>query len=307
MILVFGSGGQLGQELTAIAHSSGTPLTGLTRTEVDIADPAFVRKALAGLKPRVVINAGAYTKVDRAESDEEEALRANATGPAVLAQACAASGVPLIHVSTDYVFDGTKTGAYRESDPVAPLGVYGRSKAAGEEAIRRECPQHVIVRTSWVYGAYGANFLKTILRLAGERDELRIVADQHGCPTATADLARALLTVAHHLAEGRADYGTYHFAGSGVTTWHGFAQRIVEAQTPFTGRSPSIVPIRTHEYPTPAQRPTNSALDSTLFSQTFGYTAQPWQTATDTVVARLLERHRHPPEVAEIKQQGQQP
>ena len=223
----------------------------------------------------MVINASAYTKVDRAETDEEAAFRANATGPEILAKACAAAGLPLIHVSTDYVFDGTKSGAYRESDPVAPLGVYGRSKSAGEEAIRRHLPQHVIVRTSWVYGIYGANFLKTILRLAGERDELRIVADQSGCPTSTADLAQALLAVAQALGEGRAVSGTYHLAGTGVTTWHGFASRIVEAQRPFTGRSPSVVPIRTEEYPTPAQRPANSELDSALFSRTFGYTARP--------------------------------
>ena len=156
----------------------------------------------------------------------------------------------------------SKSGAYRESDPVAPLGVYGRSKLAGEDAIRRHLPQHVIVRTSWVYGIYGANFLKTILRLAGERDELRIVADQSGCPTSTADLAQALLAAAQALGEGRAVSGTYHFAGTGVTTWHGFASRIVEAQRPFTGRFPSVVPIRTEDYPTPAQRPANSELDS---------------------------------------------
>lgn len=289
MILVFGSGGQLGQELEAVARSRAIPLRGLTRAQVDIADRSQVENALTEVRPSIVINAGAYTKVDRAETETDEAFRANAVGPEVLAWACAAAGVPLIHVSTDYVFDGSKSGVYRESDPIAPLGVYGRSKAAGEEAIRSSLAQHVIVRTSWVYGVYGANFLKTMLRLARERDELRIVADQRGCPTSTTDLALALLAAARHLVEGRADYGTYHFAGSGATTWHGFAQRIVAAQQPFTGRSPAVTPIRTEDYPTPAARPPNSELDSHRFGQTFGYTAQPWTRAADQAVAQLME------------------
>ena len=291
MILVFGSGGQLGQELIELARTSDVSLTGLTRAQADVADPAQVERAIAEIRPSVVLNASAYTKVDRAETDEEAAFQANATGPETLAKACAAAGLPLIHVSTDYVFDGSKNGAYRESDPVAPLGIYGRSKLAGEDAIRRYLPQHVIVRTSWVYGIYGANFLKTILRLAGERDELRIVADQSGCPTSTADLAQALLAAAQALGEGRAVSGTYHFAGTGVTTWHGFASRIVEAQRPFTGRFPSVVPIGTEDYPTPAQRPANSELDSDLFGRTFGYTARPWQSAVDATVTQLLSQH----------------
>jgi dTDP-4-dehydrorhamnose reductase len=290
MILVFGSGGQLGQELVGLARASNVPLAALTRAQADISDPTQVERALAEIRPSIVLNASAYTKVDRAEAEEATAFQANATGPEILARACADIGRPLIHVSTDYVFDGTQSGAYRESDPVAPLGVYGRSKLAGEEAIRRHLPQHVIVRTSWVYGIHGANFLKTILRLAGERDELRIVGDQNGCPTSTVDLAQALLAVAQALGEGRAVPGTYHFAGTGVTTWHGFASRIVEAQRPFTGRLPSVVPIRTEEYPTPAARPANSELDSSLFGRTFGFTARPWETAVDTTVAWLLSR-----------------
>ncbi|MBL0406301.1 dTDP-4-dehydrorhamnose reductase [Microvirga aerilata] len=288
MILVFGSGGQLGQELAALARQRGLALRGLTRAQVDIANPSQVENALAEARPSVIINAGAYTKVDRAEAEPAEAMQANATGPGVLAKACAAAGLPLIHVSTDYVFDGSQPGTYRESDPIAPLGVYGRSKAAGEHAIREILSEHVIVRTSWVYGVYGANFLKTILRLAGEREELRIVADQRGCPTSTADLAEALLAVAQALGKGRAVFGTYHFAGSGATTWHGFAQRIVAAQQPFTGRFVPVLPIRTDEYPTPAQRPANSELDSSRFSETFGYTARPWADAVDHAVEQLL-------------------
>jgi dTDP-4-dehydrorhamnose reductase len=290
MILVLGSAGQLGQELVGAARACGLALSGLTRAQVDITDAAAVSRALRDTGARVVVNAGAYTKVDKAESEAEEAFRANATGPEVLAQACARAGLPLIHVSTDYVFDGSKAGAYRESDPLAPLGVYGRSKAAGEAAIRAALPAHVIVRTSWVYGIHGANFLKTMLRLAGERDALRVVADQRGCPTSTQDLAGALLRVAAGLEAGAAAYGTYHFAGQGVTTWHGFAERIVAAQAPFTGRLPIVTPIATEEYPTPARRPANSELDSSLFGRTFGFMARPWQDATDTTVQMLFSK-----------------
>ena len=290
MILVFGSGGQLGQELTETADRAGVALKGLTRAAIDIADRASVDKALRDIRPSLVVNAAAYTKVDRAESEAEEAFRANSTGPETLAMACAATGLPLVHISTDYVFDGTKTGAYHEGDPTAPLGVYGRSKAAGEEAVRRHLAQHVILRTSWVYGAYGANFLKTVLRLAGERDELRIVADQRGCPTSTADLAEGILAVARRLRGDHPPYGTYHFAGSGATTWHGFASRIVEAQGAYTGRLPRVLPITTKEYPTPASRPANSELDSSLFARTFEYTARPWAEAVDQTVKQLYTR-----------------
>ncbi|MBM6592858.1 dTDP-4-dehydrorhamnose reductase [Microvirga pudoricolor] len=288
MILLFGAGGQLGQELTALAGARGVPLTGLSRHEADLADPAAVTQAIRSSAPRLVVNAGAYTKVDRAESESEEAFRTNATGPAVLARACAVAGIPLVHVSTDYVFDGSKTGPYRESDPIAPIGVYGRSKAAGEAAVRDHWDRHLILRTAWVYGVYGANFLKTMLRLAGERDELRVVADQRGCPTSTADLARAILQVARRIDEGQAAFGTYHVAGQGVTTWHGFASRIIEAQQPFTGRRPAVTAITTRDYPTPAQRPANSELDSSLFAQAFGFTALPWEQATDETVQALL-------------------
>jgi dTDP-4-dehydrorhamnose reductase len=288
LILILGSGGQLGQEVLATARAADVPANGFSRGQVDIADAGAVARVLADTVPGIVVNAGAYTKVDRAETERDEAFRANAMGPAVLAQACAAANLPLIHVSTDYVFDGTKSGAYREDDPIAPLGVYGRSKAAGETAIREHWDRHLILRTAWVYSVYGANFLKTMLRLAAERDELRVVADQWGCPTSTVDLAAAILRAARRIAKGQTDFGTYHLAGQGVTTWHGFASRIVAAQEPFTGRLPTVTPITTQDYPTPARRPANSELDSSRFAQTFGFTARPWQDATDETVKRLL-------------------
>jgi dTDP-4-dehydrorhamnose reductase len=236
----------------------------------------------------VIINAAAYNAVDRAEREAEAAMRVNARGPAVVATACAAAGAALFQVSSDYVFDGKKTGAYREDDPIAPLGAYGRSKAAGEEAVRQACPTHLIVRTAWVFGVHGANFVKTMVRLAAERDHLDVVADQRGSPTWTFDLARALLAAARLVAGGERPWGTYHFAGSGETTRHGMACRIVAAQRPFTGRSPRVNAIASADYPTPAARPANSVLDSAKFARTFGVRAADWRDAVDRTVAGLF-------------------
>jgi dTDP-4-dehydrorhamnose reductase len=288
VILLLGANGQLGQELTRESAAQGVALTALARAEADIANNDAVSGTIARHRPTVVVNAAAYTKVDLAESEGEAARAANETGPALLGAACAAAGVPLIHISTDYVFDGTKATAYVESDPIAPIGAYGRSKAAGEAALRRAMPHHVIIRTSWVYGEFGANFLKTMLRLAATRDELRVVADQRGCPTSTGDLARAILGIAPRLAAGDEVWGTYHFAGTGVTTWHGFASRIVSAQAPLTGRSPRVTAITTAEYPTPARRPANSELDCALFARVFGIRARPWAEETDRITRALV-------------------
>ena len=288
-ILVFGARGQVGRELTALAAARGLPVVGLSRAEADITNDITVRAALDVHRPAAAVNAAAYTAVDRAEKEPEAAAAANVTGPAILAAACAAAGVPLIHLSTDYVFDGAKKSAYVENDKIAPLGVYGRSKAEGEAKVREVLPRHVILRTSWVYGAYGKNFLKTVLKLAVEREELRMVADQFGCPTATADIAEAILAVVRKLAEAKVS-GTYHFAGSGRTNWAGFAAEIVRRQAVFTGRSPRIVEIKTAEYPTAARRPMNSELDSSRFRAAFGYVAGPWAYRVAEVVAALLAR-----------------
>lgn len=293
MIAIFGGGGQVAQELIAACGARDIEARAFTRAEADIAEADAVAHALAAARPSVAINAAAYTKVDLAEREIEAATRANAVGPAVLAAACAAAGVPLVHLSTDYVFDGMKQGAYVESDATAPLGVYGRTKLAGEDAVRKAQPRHVILRTSWVFGPFGHNLLKTVLRLARERDELRFVADQHGCPTATADIAEAILRVAPRLAAREPVAGTYHFAGTGETTWHGFVARVVEAQAPFTGRRPRVVPIATADYPTAARRPANSVLDSGLFATTFGLRARPWQERVDEAVRRLLAAPAH--------------
>jgi dTDP-4-dehydrorhamnose reductase len=287
-ILVFGADGQLGRELLARAHLGGIALTGVRRAEADIADRRAVENAITRASPLLVVNAAAYTRVDRAETEADEAFRANKMGPQVIATACAAAKIPLVHISTDYVFDGSKSTAYREDDPISPLGIYGQSKAAGESEVRTTLSNHVILRTSWVYGVYGANFLKTMLRLAAERAELRVVADQRGCPTGTADIADAILRIAPRLAAGEPLWGTYHFAGSGATTWHGFAIAIVDAQAKFTNRRPNVIAITTAEYPTPAKRPANSVLDSSRFVATFGFRAVDWRERTREVVASLL-------------------
>jgi dTDP-4-dehydrorhamnose reductase len=295
VILLFGGNGQLGRELTALAGARGAPLRALSRTEADIADPEAVTDAIAAASPSLVVNAAAYTRVDEAETNIEEATRSNAAGPAVLAEACAHSHLPLVHLSTDYVFDGSKTSAYVESDPVAPLGVYGRTKAEGETAVRTRHREHLILRTSWVYGVFGRNMLKTALRLARERDELRFVTDQRGCPTSTADLAEAILHVAPRLAAGEPVFGTYHFAGTGAATWYDFIRHIVATQAELTGRRPRVVPIATAEYPTPARRPANSELDSSAFAATFGFRAAPWRTRIESIVPKLV---RNPADVA---------
>ena len=289
MILLFGANGQLGQEMVRASAARGMSLVALSHAEADIADATAVREAIARHKPALVVNAAAYTKVDLAETDVEAARRGNDIGPALLGEACAAAGIPLVHVSTDYVFDGTKPTAYVETDAVSPASSYGRSKEAGERALRAATLRHVILRTSWVYSEFGHNFLKTILRLAATRDELRIVADQRGCPTSTLDLAEAVLSIAPRLIAGEDVWGTYHFAGSGVTTWHGFASRIVAAQAPFTGRTPRVTPITTAEYPLPAPRPANSELDCSLFARIFGIRARPWTEETDRITRVLVE------------------
>jgi dTDP-4-dehydrorhamnose reductase len=293
VIVVFGGTGQLGRELVRAAAARHIALQALPYAEADIADAAAVAAALAQWQPDVVVNAAAYTDVDGAETHLAEARRANECGPAVIADACAKAGAALIHISTDYVFDGSKSGAYRESDPVGPINAYGRSKAAGEDAVRRALDNHVVLRTAWLYSEFGRNFLKTILQLAETRDELRIVADQHGSPTSARELAGAVLHVAARLAAEPRLSGTYHFTADGATTWHGFAECIVAAAAPITGRKPRVTPITTAEYPTPAKRPANSRLDCSLFAQTFGLTPRPWREAVQATTLALTTASQH--------------
>jgi dTDP-4-dehydrorhamnose reductase len=288
VILVFGANGQLGQELTRLGATREIPMHALAHAEADIADSSAVAAALARWKPELVVNAAAYTKVDLAETNAEEARKANEIGPGVLAGACAAAGIPMVHVSTDYVFDGSKQEPYRETDPVCPISAYGRSKVAGEEAVSGMLKHHVILRTAWVYSEFGQNFLKTMLRLAETRNELRIVADQHGSPTSARQIADAILHLAPLLLRDQKLSGTYHFTAAGFTTWHGFASRVVEIAAPMTGRNPRVIPIQTADYPTPAKRPANSRLDCGLFVHTFGFTPRHWTENVDATTQTLL-------------------
>jgi dTDP-4-dehydrorhamnose reductase len=288
-ILVFGAGGQVGREVCRARWPARYQLLPFERKAIDITGNASVGETLRRERPDLVINLAAYTAVDRAESEPEAAWAVNCAGAAHLAAACDESGAALVHLSTDYVFNGHKIDAYREEDAVDPLGVYGRSKEAGERAVRAALAQHVILRTAWVFGASGMNFVKTMLRLAGERPVLRVVADQRGCPTAAADIAAALIAIAESVERGGARWGTYHFAGDAAVSWHGFAEAIFELAVPQLAPRPRLEPIATKQYPTPAQRPMNSVLDCRRIEQAFGVSPSPWRASLASVIRELVD------------------
>jgi dTDP-4-dehydrorhamnose reductase len=288
LILVFGAGGQLGQELIARSRERGVLLTGLTRQQTDILEAAAVDRAIEQSRPSLVVNAASYNFVDKAESEPDAAMRINAAGPSILAQACAKAGLPLVHISTDYVFDGGKADAYSENDQAAPLNVYGLTKKAGEDAVRDACPEHLILRTAWLFGAYGSNFLKTVLRLAAEKTELSFVSDQRGSPTSTADLVEAILVVAAALAKGASPWGTYHVAGKAPASRYEFASHIAAAQALFTGHTPRVKPILAADYRAAARRPAHSVLDSTKFAKAFGFQAADWRSEVQRVLPQIF-------------------
>lgn len=288
MILVLGGHGQLGAELAIRAGEAGVPLAAVGHAEVDVADPKTIARAVAKYRPTLIVNAAAYTNVDKAESQVSQAQRTNALGASVAAASAKRAGLPIIHLSTDYVFDGEKTTAYVEDDPVGPLNAYGRTKEKGEEGVRNSHPQHLILRTSWLFGIHGSNFLKTVVRLAGERDTLGFVAAQRSTPTWTPDLAKAILAAADAIAKGKAPWGTYHVAGSGATSRHGMATAIVAVQARFTHRTPPIGVIAPPE--DAARRPANSALDSSKFAATFGFAPADWREAVEHTVNLLFAK-----------------
>jgi dTDP-4-dehydrorhamnose reductase len=287
-VLVFGAGGQVGRELTQRHPPPGFTVVGLGHAEADIADPDIVARAVKQHRPDVIVNAAACTAVDKAESEPERAFAVNEAGPRHLATAAKEAGAVLVHYSTDYVFGGRKASPYFEDDPVAPVSVYGRSKEAGERVIRETAPRHVILRTAWVYAAHGQNFLRTMLRLARERDLVRVVADQHGTPTSAADLADATLAILAQLPNANAAFGTFHLTNSGRTTWHGFAEAIFAGLARRGGRAPRLEAITTADYPTPAQRPAMSVLDCAKIERAYGIGLQPWQAALDETMEKLL-------------------
>jgi dTDP-4-dehydrorhamnose reductase len=286
-ILLTGGEGQLGTELIAQAPRFGVELVAPTLAQMDLTRPSDVDAVWDATRPAAVINAGAYTAVDRAETEADLAFAINAAAPARMAGRCATEKIPLVHISTDYVFDGCRREPYREEDPVAPLGVYGRSKAEGEAAVRSTLDRHVIVRTAWLYSAHGANFVKTVMRLVAERDELRIVDDQVGSPTCAEDLAAAVLGIAAQRAER--PWGTFHYCGSGTTSWCGLARHVLDTLAA-RGRLQGyrLIPIATADFPTPARRPAYSVLDCSRIERCYGVVRPPWQAGVEKTVDRLL-------------------
>lgn len=286
-VLVIGKTGQVARTLDAKGFD-GVPHIALGRESIDLSSPDMLVEAFAVHRPCLVVNAAAYTAVDRAESERDLAYAVNRDGPARLAELCAAAGIPLIHISTDYVFDGSKPFPYVEEDQTAPLGVYGASKAEGEAAVRAKLAQHVILRTSWVYGTTGSNFVKTMLRLGEQRDELAVVNDQIGAPTAADDIAVAIAQIARHLLDGTGEFGTFHMTSGGETSWYGFAKEIF-AQAAASGRKvPMLRSIPTVDYPTPARRPANSRLDCTKLEKAYGIRLPHWRTSLESCLADLL-------------------
>jgi len=288
-ILVTGGTGQLGTELARFDWPDGWSAHCLTRADLDLTDPAAIMARVAEQPWAAVINAAAYTAVDKAESDVVAAWQVNALAPAALAAACAAAGISLVQLSTDYVFAGDKDGPWSPDDPVGPLGVYGASKLGGELAVRTSGARHVILRTAWVVSAHGTNFVKTMLRVGAQRERLTVVADQHGAPTGAADLAAAVATIAMRLADERdAPTGTYHFSNAGPTTWHGFATEIFAQARGRGGPSPAVAPIPTSAYPTPARRPANSLLDTATLTRDFNIRPRPWRAALSDILDELM-------------------
>jgi dTDP-4-dehydrorhamnose reductase len=297
-ILVLGSGGQIGSELMRTFRRDGVSITGLTHAQLDIANRGAVETAIAASRPDLVVNTAAYTAVDRAESDRNVALRVNRDGPAFVAEACTRVGAALIHLSTDYVFDGNARTPYKEDAAPAPVSVYGHSKVEGEIAVRARLENHIILRTAWVYGLEGRNFMKTMLELAQSRSELRVVSDRWGSPTSAREIAHAIAAMARRMSTGDALWGTYHFAGAGVTSWHGYAEAIFE----FAARSglsrPHVIPIASSDYPAAARRPAYSALDCAKITRNFGLEPRPWRDALEEMLACYLDQRLRSGEAA---------
>lgn len=293
-ILLTGKNGQVGFELQRALAPLGE-IAAVDHQECDLSKPAAIRQLIADFKPQVIINPAAYTAVDKAESEPALADAVNTVAPGILGEEAARHGALVIHYSTDYVFDGTKDGAYREDDTPNPQSVYGRSKLAGEQALQASGADHLIFRTSWVFGAHGGNFAKTMLRLAAERDRLNIVADQFGAPTSAALLADVTAQIlGQYQRQGRADFpfGLYHLVASGCTTWHEYAQTVIRAAQvagrPLKLSAAEVQPIATRDYPLPAPRPANSRLDTGKLRQTFGLELPAWQDGLAHVLQQIL-------------------
>ena len=288
-IFVAGRTGQLARALTAAANERSVPLIAIARPELDLSDPGSIDRSLNTCVPRAIINAAAYTFVDKAELEPDQAFKINRDGPAHLARVAAKLRVPFIHVSTDYVFDGNKPTPYDENDRPSPIGVYGQSKYAGEIAVLNSDPSAAILRTSWVYSPYGHNFVKTMLRLAETRERIQVVDDQYGAPTSARDLAEAILEIVEKIEEEpeKKFGGIYHLAAAGKATWYGFASAIFAGWAARGGRVPTVEAITTLDYVTPVRRPANSQLDCSKAAHVFGVRLRPWRQALDSCLDQL--------------------
>ena len=292
MIAIVGSNGQLGKDLVALCHKHKWDVLALDIPDIDITQYRSIENALGPSSISMVINSAAYTAVDAAESDSDLAFAVNRDGSANLALFCSNRNIPLLHISTDYVFSGDKASAYVEDDPTSPIGVYGASKLAGEQEIIKLLEQHIIIRTAWLYGHHGHNFVKTMLRLANQNETLRVVNDQYGCPTFAADLAAAILTLTSQITAGRPYWGIFHYCGQGATTWYDFAKGIFDiAKIYMPLRVEQVLPVTTAEYPTPAQRPKNSILDCTKIKKCYNIQQRPWQQSLTEMIKNLPPPH----------------
>ena len=288
-ILLVGAAGQLGHDLSQTLQSQGE-VTAVSRAELDLTQTDAIRQTVQSVAPQVIVNAAAYTAVDKAETDEDTAKAVNAIAPTVLAEESQKLGATLVHVSTDYVFNGRKNTPYLETDMPEPLGIYGQTKLMGEDGIRQSCDRHIILRTAWVYGTHGkGNFVKTMLRLGAERDELRVVVDQVGSPTWTMDLANAITALVQRNQTSDDVLGLYHYANSGVISWYDFAIAIFEeARTiGFPVAIQRVMPITTAEYPLPAQRPAYSSLSNRRIADTLGTTPPHWRESLRNMLTEL--------------------
>jgi len=289
-IAVTGKQGQVVSALLERGPVAGVEIVAVGRPELDLVDRASIRAVLSQIKPDVIVSAAAYTAVDKAESEEELAFVVNAEGPTAIAEVAKGLGIPIMHLSTDYVFSGDKQGLYVETDATGPVSVYGRSKLAGEQGIAAANPNHVILRTAWVYSPFGANFVKTMLRLAETRDALNVVADQRGSPTSALDIADAVIAIAKRLSADSDENlrGIFHLTGSGEATWADFAEAIFAGLKAKNGKIVSVGRITTADYPTPAKRPANSRLSNDKLKQTYGIVLPDWKESTKVVLDRLL-------------------
>ena len=288
-IIVIGRSGQLATELTRASWPATARVAALGRGALDITDRDSIERAVAAHRPDALVNAAGYTAVDRAEADVAAAFAVNAGGAENLAIVARRHDVPLVHVSTDYVFGGGGARPWREDDTPRPQGVYARSKLAGEQAVQSIAPRHVILRTSWLFAAHGQNFVRTMLRLGAERDRIGVVDDQVGCPTAAADLARVIVAVAGGLARGDASTGLYHYAGAGAVSWYGFAAAIFDLAGDLVARRPRLEAITTAQFAAAAPRPAYSVLDCSKIERDFGIARAPWMIGLGAVLAELRD------------------